>query len=60
MVFVNMLHKMKTAVGILSKECVMLICHLMPIKKNKVVFSSYRGRQYSDSPMFISEELEKD
>lgn len=53
-------HKIETAGSILLKEVVMLICGLLPIKKNKVVFSSYRGKQYSDSPMFISKELEKD
>lgn len=32
---------------------------IFPIKKNRVLFSSYFGRQYSDSPKFIYEELIK-
>ncbi|MGL5123780.1 MAG: CDP-glycerol glycerophosphotransferase family protein [Fusobacteriaceae bacterium] len=32
---------------------------ILPIKKNRVLFSSYFGRQYSDNPKFIYEELIK-
>ncbi|MGL4688206.1 MAG: CDP-glycerol glycerophosphotransferase family protein [Fusobacteriaceae bacterium] len=32
---------------------------VLPIKKNRVLFSSYFGRQYSDNPKFIYEELIK-
>ncbi|MDB2106220.1 CDP-glycerol glycerophosphotransferase family protein [Clostridium paraputrificum] len=31
--------------------------YLLPIKKNKIIFSSYAGKQYSDSPRCISELL---
>ena len=56
----KIVHKIETAWGIISKMCFMFICRLCPLKNNKVVFASYRGRQYSDSPMLISEELEHD
>lgn len=36
-----------------------LICRLFPIKKNKIVISSYYGRGYSDSPKAICDELLK-
>lgn len=32
---------------------------IFPVKKNRVLFSSYFGRNYSDSPRFIYEELIK-
>jgi CDP-glycerol glycerophosphotransferase len=34
-----------------------LICRLFPVKKNKIVISSYYGRGYSDSPKAIADEL---
>lgn len=36
-----------------------LICRLMPVKKNKIVVSSYYGRGYSDSPKAIVDALLK-
>lgn len=33
--------------------------HIFPVKKNRVMFNSYHGRQYSCSPKYISEYLEK-
>lgn len=36
-----------------------LICKLIPVKNNKIVFQSYYGRGYSDNPKYIAEELRK-
>lgn len=36
-----------------------IICRVFPIKGNKVVFSSFDRKQYSDNPKAISEALEK-
>lgn len=33
------------------------ILWLLPVRQNKVVFSSFRGRQYSDNPKAVSEKL---
>ena len=38
---------------------VQLICKTTPIKRNRIVFSSYYGRGYSDSPKAICEVLRK-
>ncbi|MBR6332417.1 MAG: CDP-glycerol glycerophosphotransferase family protein [Dehalococcoidales bacterium] len=35
----------------------MYCCRLFPIQKNKIVFSSFFGQKYNDSPRAISEEL---
>ncbi|MCR5272435.1 MAG: CDP-glycerol glycerophosphotransferase family protein, partial [Lachnospiraceae bacterium] len=36
------------------------ISHLnMPINKNRIVFISHKGKQYSCNPMYISEYLQK-
>lgn len=43
--------------SILRKLAVKAICSLTPVKKNRVVFSSYYGRGYSDSPKAICEVL---
>ena len=43
----------------LSYYLTMKICQIFPVKPNKVIFSSYRGRQYSDNPMYISRLLEQ-
>lgn len=39
------------------KNAFMLLSTIFPIKRNKVVFSSFRGTQYSDNPRAISERL---
>ena len=36
----------------------MYICRVFPIKKNKVLFVSYFGKYYNDSPAAISKQLE--
>lgn len=38
---------------------IMMVCGLLPIKKNKIIFSSYHGTSYSCNPRYISEELQK-
>lgn len=53
-------HKILTATKIITFKLFMYLCRILPIQKNKIVFSSYRGRQYSDSPMCISKILEKE
>lgn len=44
-----------------SMICRYLLCFFsfFPIKKNKVVFSSYYGKYYSDNPMYIFEAMAK-
>lgn len=44
---------------ILIYEVVYKFFWLFPVKKNRVLFSSYFGRNYSDSPRFLYEELIK-
>ena len=34
-----------------------LVCRVLPVKKNKIVISSYYGRGYGDNPKYIVEEL---
>lgn len=41
------------------KGAVWMFCRLLPVKKNKIVISSYYGRGYGDNPKYISEELLK-
>ena len=36
-----------------------LILHIFPVKKNRVIINSYRGGQYSCNPKYISEYLEQ-
>ena len=38
---------------------IMYMCRVIPIKKNKIVFSSFFGTKYNDSPRQISEKLSK-
>lgn len=38
---------------------VLRLFYLIPIKKNRVMFTSYQGRQYSCNPRFIYEELNR-
>ena len=40
-----------------ASEAMWRLCGLLPIDRKKVVFSSYYGRGYSDSPKAIAEEL---
>ena len=35
------------------------IFYIFPIKSNRLLFFSYKGTQYSDSPMYVSKELVK-
>lgn len=35
----------------------MRICQILPIQKNKIVFSSFQGKRYNDSPRVLSEAL---
>ena len=35
----------------------MYCCRLFPVQKNKIVFSSFFGQKYNDSPRAVSEEL---
>ncbi len=44
-------------VGKLLRTGCRIIGRMMPLKKNKIVFSSYCGRGYSDNPKAIAEEL---
>ena len=34
-----------------------IVCYLLPINNAKIVFMSYYGRDYSDNPKYIAEEL---
>ncbi len=34
-----------------------VLCRILPVKKNKIVFQSYYGRAYSDNPKYIAEKL---
>ena len=34
-----------------------IVCKLLPVKRNKVLFQSYYGRGYSDNPKYIAEQL---
>ena len=43
----------------LASRCVGAVLKLSPVKKNRIVFSSYYGRGYSDSPKAICEVLRK-
>lgn len=36
-----------------------LIMRFLPIKKNKIVFCTVRGKRYGDNPMYISDELRR-
>lgn len=42
----------------LSRRLTMLL-YIFPIKKNRILFYSFSGREYSDSPKYISEYLEE-
>lgn len=48
---------MKRIKKLLHRNIYPIISLFLPINKNKVVFSSYYGRQYSDNPRAISETL---
>lgn len=41
------------------KRLFWIICYLMPVKKNKIVFQSYYGRGYGDNPKYIADALLK-
>lgn len=51
------LQKIKIGREIVFKTAQMKFYSLAPIKQNKVVFRSYHGTKYNDSPMYISEQL---
>lgn len=42
----------------ISFACRLLVIKILPIKKNRLVFTSYLG-QYTDSPRYVSEQLHK-
>ena len=46
----------RIAVSCLSRAALMPLC-LLPVRKNRVLFVSYRGKQYSCNPRAISEKL---
>lgn len=49
-------------VKILFSELIRIVLHIfymIPIKRNRVIFNSYMGRQYSCNPKYISEYLVK-
>ncbi len=48
----------RIALSALIRVLLLPVC-LLPIRKNRVLFVSYRGKQYSCSPRAISEALEK-
>ena len=48
----------RIALSALIRVLLLPLC-LLPIRKNRVLFVSYRGKQYSCSPRAISEALEK-
>lgn len=52
------MNKIITAFKLLSKYLLQHLFFLVPIQQNKVVFSSFRGKQYGESPMHISNILE--
>lgn len=37
-----------------------LLCRVLPVQKNKIVFQSYYGRGYGDNPKYIAEQLPKE
>mgnify|MGYP003303169782 CR=1 FL=1 len=39
------------------QSCLYLCMRIFPIKENKIVFCSARGKRYGDNPMYISDEL---
>lgn len=49
--------KIQIAYEIIHHSILSRFYSLFPIKNNKVVFRSYRGKKYNDSPMYISEQL---
>ncbi len=52
--------KIRIGSEIALKASQMMCYSLLPIKQNKVVFRSYHGTKYNDSPMYISERLVAD
>ena len=46
----------KSAIALLSRALLRPLC-LMPIRKTRVLFQSFLGKQYSCNPRYVSEEL---
>ncbi len=42
-----------------SRRAFWVLCRILPVKRNKIVFQSYYGRAYSDNPKYIAEKLRK-
>ena len=42
-----------------SRRFFWVLCRILPVKRNKIVFQSYYGRSYSDNPKYIAEKLRK-
>lgn len=38
-------------------RCIMYVCRIFPVKNNKIIFSSFSARSYSDNPKYILEEI---
>ena len=41
----------------ISRRAFWIVCRIFPIKENKIVFQTFYGRGYSDSPKYIAEKL---
>ncbi len=41
------------------KRAFWIICKVLPVRRNKIIFQSYYGRGYGDNPKYIAEELLK-
>lgn len=51
---------MKDEINIMTRKIVRLIFHIfyiLPIKRNRILFESYKGKSYSCNPKYISEHL---
>lgn len=53
------LRKLKARITTCFIMCFMCMCNILP-KKNRVIFESFFGKQYSDSPKVIYEYLKKE
>ncbi len=53
------MEKIKRIFNAVIRRLVWGFCYLLPVKKNKIVISSYYGRGYGDNPKYIVEELRK-
>ena len=49
------MNSLKDGIKLMVKTLLYKLMFVFPIKKNKVVFSSFRGRQYNDNPKAVSD-----